>query len=313
MILLWIFAALFTVFAVCSILVYLNLFRPNILRAAKTADDVPEKDGQLAQYLPELRRCVAWYKEQQKETVQITSYDGLRLSAEYLPAVTPRGTIICMHGFHSSAVRDFSPVVRFLHENGWNLLLPSQRSHGKSEGRYLTFGVRERYDCRSWVTFINGRNGTGLPVVLYGVSMGCATVVMSLGLEQPVNVKAVVADCGFTSPYEEIANVLKNYNHLPVHPVMLFARMQTRVIAGFGLKEYSTFDALRNNKIPVLFIHGGRDKFVPTEMSRRNYEACTAPKDLLIVEHAEHAVSSILDTAEYEKKTAGFLEKYAVR
>jgi pimeloyl-ACP methyl ester carboxylesterase len=311
MIILWLILAVCIVFAVCTVLVYLYLFRPNILRAKTPADDVPEKDEELAPYLPYLRSCAAWYREQKTEKVRMTSFDGLRLYAEYLPAENSRGTIICMHGFHSSAVRDFFSVIRFFHEKGWNILLPSQRSHGESEGRYLTFGVRERYDCRGWITFVNNRCGTELPVVLYGVSMGCATVVMSLGLEQPVNVKAVVADCGFTSPYEEMAHVLKYYNHLPVHPVMLFARMLTRVIAGFGMKEYSTLDALNVNKIPVLFIHGGCDTFVPTEMSRRNYEACRAPKELLIVPNAKHAVSSILDTSGYEHKIDAFLTGYA--
>lgn len=311
MIILWILLAVLVLFAACTVLVYLSLFRPNILRSKTPVDDVPEKNEALAQYLPWLRSCAAWYNEQQREKVHITSYDGLRLCAEYLPAENPKGTVVCMHGFHSSALRDFLPVVQFFHECGWNLLLPSQRSHGESEGRYLTFGVRERYDCRGWVAYVNARNGTELPVALYGVSMGCATVVMSLGLEQPANVRTVVADCGFTSPYEEMAHVLKDFNHLPVHPVMIFARMLTRVIAGFGLREYSTFDALKINKIPVLFIHGECDDFVPTEMSRRNYEACRAPKELLIVKNAKHAVSSILDNVGYERKIAAFLAEYA--
>jgi uncharacterized protein len=311
MMILWIILVVFTVFVFCTFLVYLFLFRPNILRSNAPVDDVPEKEADLAPYLPELRRTAAWYKEQQKEKVQITSYDGLRLIAEYLPAENAKGTVICMHGFHSSPLRDFLPVVQFYHDGGWNILLPSQRSHGGSGGRYLTFGVRERYDCRGWVSYINERNGTELPVVLHGISMGCAAVVMSLGLEQPVNVKAVVADCGFTSPYEEMAHVLKNLKHLPVHVIMIFSRMLTRTIAGFGLKEYSTLDALKVNKIPVLFIHGACDNFVPTEMSRRNYEVCRAPAELLIVNNVEHAVSSILDKAEYEEKIVGFIKKYA--
>lgn len=314
MTILWIvLAACAVLFIVCTVLVYIFLFRPNILRSKNPTADVPPDEPDFAPYIPGIQSCVDWYKEQHAQQVHMTSYDGLTLAAEYLPAVGAKGTVVCMHGFHSSGMRDFSLAVRYYHENNWNVLLPSQRAHGASEGRYLTFGVRERYDCRDWVRFINSQNGGSQPVLLNGVSMGCATVVMASGLDLPANVKCIIADCGFTSPYEEIVHVLTTDMHLPAFPIMLFACMLTRVIAGFGLREYSTLDAMKVNTLPILFIHGGSDDFVPTEMSRQNYEACRAAKELFIVPEARHAVSYIIDKPGYEKNVSAFIKKYAER
>jgi uncharacterized protein len=312
MTILWIvLAACVVLFVVCTVLVYIFLFRPNILRSKNPAADVPPDEPDFAPYIPGIQSCVDWYKAQPVQQVRMTSYDGLTLAAEYLPAGNAKGTVVCMHGFHSSGMRDFSLAVRYYHENNWNVLLPSQRAHGASEGRYLTFGIRERYDCRDWVRFINRQNGDALPVLLNGVSMGCATVVMASGIDLPANVKCIIADCGFTSPYEEIVHVLTSDMHLPAFPIMLFAGMLTRIIAGFGLREYSTLDAMKVNTLPILFIHGGCDDFVPTEMSRQNYEACRAAKELFIVPEARHAVSYIIDKTGYEKNVSAFIKKYA--
>ena len=142
-----------------------------------------------------------WFRLQKPETLHVVSYDGKLLSARFLPCDNARGTILLFHGYRSSALLDFGLEVEFLHKQGYNLLLCDQRAHGASQGRFLTFGVRERCDVLSWVTYLAQRLGPEHPMYLSGMSMGATTVLMASCFEFPANVRGIVADCGFTSPF----------------------------------------------------------------------------------------------------------------
>ena len=304
-------AVLAALFVVLTLLVYLLLVVPTLSRRKEPAPEVFEDNVHLAPYLSEIRAAVDWFHSANPETLRITSFDAIPLAAWYVPAENARGTVICMHGYHGSPLGDFSLAAKFFHDHNWNVLLPHERAHGESGGRYLTFGVHERFDCRDWAKAIDEKNNSGLPIVLYGISMGCATVVMSSGLELPKNVACIIADCGYTSPFNEIAHVLKTSYHLPLFPIIYLSDMLARLIAGFSLKECSTLDVLKINKIPVLFIHGDADNFVPTYMSRQNYEACVAEKELLIVKDSPHAINYALDRKNYEQVMTAFIKKHA--
>ena len=107
-----------------------------------------------------------------------------------------------MHGYRAGGLTDFAGLYRFYHEQGYDLLVPFQRSHGPSEGKYICFGVKERYDCRDWAEYAVCRAGKDCNLYLSGISMGCATVLMAAGLPLPSNVRAMIGDCAFTSPKE---------------------------------------------------------------------------------------------------------------
>nr|WP_180486507.1 alpha/beta hydrolase [Treponema socranskii] len=300
-------------FAVLTLLVYALLFRPTIFRRKQKTSDFFEGEKKLVPYLSELRAAVDSFSLMEKETVYITSYDGIKLAALYVSAENAKGTVVCMHGYHGSPMSDFSLAVQFFHERGWNVLLPHERAHGESGGNYLTFGIKERFDCRDWAAAVDKKNGGALPIILYGVSMGASTVLMASSTGLSENVKCIIADCGYTSPRDEIAHVLKASYRLPLFPTLAISDMLARSIADFGLSEYSTLDALAENKIPVLFVHGDADTFVPLYMSEKNYEACKAPKELLIIKGSPHAVNYALGRKEYERKIIEFMDKYAVK
>ena len=298
-------------FAVPTLFVYVFLFCPTIFRRKKKAPEIFEDVPALAPYLTELRNAVDSFHRMKKEKLCITSCDGIKLAAWYVSAKDARGTVVCMHGYHGSPMSDFSLAVQFFHKRGWNVLLPHERAHGESGGNCLTFGIKERFDCRDWAAAVDKKNGGVLPIILYGVSMGAATVLMASSAGLPENVKFIIADCGYTSPRDEIAHVLKTTYRLPLFPTLAIADMLARSIAGFCLREYSTLDALNENEIPVLFIHGDADTFVPPYMSEQNYEACKAPKELLVVHGAPHAVNYALGRKEYEKKIIEYIDRYA--
>lgn len=244
------------------------------------------------------------------EAHSIISYDGLRLSGHYLPAAeTPAFILLCMHGYRSNSFKEFGIFKTFYHDVlKADMMFPDERGHGESEGKYICYGVKERFDVLYWIDYINAlsqrRYGKILPVYIHGVSMGCATVLMAYGLGYPDNVKGIIADCGFTSPDAIFRSVIKRTFYLPRFPVLKMANLISKAVAGFEFSDASVPDILRRADkygIPILFIHGGSDHFVPTGMSIQNYEACSAPKKLLIVKGASHASSYYADKVAYEE------------
>ncbi len=276
--------------------------RPNDLRTRSFPEGHPMKKVQEA--IIEGRK---FHLQNLGEPLVIEA-GGVELYAKRYTHEKPKGRIILMHGYRSIAENDFSVGARFYYELGYELILVDQRAHGRSGGTWIGFGILERYDCLAWIRFLNATYGE-LPTFLNGISMGATTVLMACGLELPANVKGVIADCGFTSPKEIIAHVMKRKLHLPLFllpPMSLFSKL----FAGYYFGEYSAVDAMRQNKIPVLFVHGKDDHFVPPEMTLKNYEACAAEKELILVDGAGHGTSFLQDRPTVEKAVIAFLDRY---
>ena len=292
--------------------IYFFLFKPNFAR-----HDEPPHPLNDTEYLHEhkdfINASIQWFLSQKSEDVYIKSFDGFDLYGSFFPVTDgeAKGTVLMCHGFHGVAPRDFAGLPEFYLSLGYNVLVINQRAHNKSGGKYLTYGIKERFDCRDWILYINNRFGNDKPVFLHGLSMGCATVLMASGLELPTNVKGIVADCGYTSPYDIILSVLKNGMKLPAFPIMPLSEILVKCIAGFGLKEYSTLDAMKTNRIPILFVDGDKDDFVPTWMTQKNYEACVAEKRIFWVKGAKHAESFYIDKEGYETEVKDFLKSFS--
>lgn len=285
--------------------VYFFMFKPTFERHEPSPDIEHFKKQE---FINQNKADTEWFFSQSPAEIAITSFDGLRLAGYKLDAADAKGTFVLMHGYHSDPLREFAGLAKFYHETGYNIVLPYQRTHGKSEGKYITFGIKERYDLRDWILETNKLYGDKKPVYLEGISMGCATAVMSLGFDLPENVKGVVADCGFTSPEEIIWKVLKKDKKLPFpHLIMAAGEFMTKHIADFDEREFSTLAALKRNRIPVIFIHGAADDFVPIEMTITNFQACTAQKYLYIAADCPHAIAYFVEPEKYRKKVVDFL------
>lgn len=240
------------------------------------------------------------------EDVYMTNREGLRLHARYYEIDPDAPLEILFHGYRSCAVRDFSGGITREAARGWNMLLVDQRAHGQSEGRCLSFGVCERWDCLDWIEWARGRFGAEKPVVLAGISMGAATVLMAAGLSLPENVRGVLADSGYTSPRDIIRTVMRSM-HCPmlVYPLV---RLGGWLFGGFDVNSAGAEQALRSCRVPVLLFHGEDDRFVPCEMSRRSFAACASEKRLVTVPGAGHGLSYLIDKAGYEAELTAFLD-----
>ncbi|MBO7216565.1 MAG: alpha/beta hydrolase [Clostridia bacterium] len=242
------------------------------------------------------------------EAVYITSRDGLKLKARYYHTADNAPVAICMHGYRSHPVKDFRGILEMLSSFGFNVLIPAQRGHGESEGNIITFGVKERFDCVDWIKYINSRFGTDTPVMLYGLSMGAATVLLACGeKELPKNVTCCIADCPYSSPKAIIQKVSGDIG-FPQKAVYPFVALSAVIYGRFRIGNLSCAEAAKNSPVPILLIHGEADTFVPEYMSRE-IAAASPMVDYHSFPNATHAISWMADKERYIKLVTEFLQK----
>ncbi|MGE5560124.1 MAG: alpha/beta hydrolase [Chloroflexota bacterium] len=248
-----------------------------------------------------------WVERYRLEPVAITAGDGLTLRGLWLAAGSPTvRTAIIVHGYSSRGVR-MGRWAEFYHRLGYDVLLPDARGHGDSDGKYLCFGWPDRLDCLRWIDWICERQGRDREIVLHGVSMGGATVLMASGERLPDSVRCIISDCAYTSARDVLSYQMWRLFHVPPWPLLPIASLFCKLRAGFTFGEASALAQVRRSHTPTLFIHGGRDRFVPTAMVHRLYAACAAPKELFIVPAAGHALAYATDPEGYEASVRRFI------
>lgn len=284
-------------------------------KAIKRRPDVPleilEKDEKTAwfRFKDDIHQGIDWLSSMPHEVLSTLSHDGLTLYADLIEHEDPRATIIMFHGYRSAGPNDFSCAAEFYYSLGFNLLIVDQRSHGRSQGKYIGFGALERYDCQKWSEVIYERYGKKLPIIITGISMGASTVLMASTLKLPENIIAIIADCGFTSPSEIIGHVIKQTYHIPPRIILPAMSLWSKILAGYSFSEVSTCGILKSNEIPVLFIHGRADDFVPCHMTERAFESCAGEKEVIYVEGAGHGESYIFERERCQNTLKRFIAK----
>ena len=244
------------------------------------------------------------------QILRISGYDGTQLVGHLFRNPAQKRVVVAMHGWRSCWARDFGPVAEFFRDNGCTVLYGEQRGQGESGGAYMGFGMIERFDCLEWVKWLNGNGFGNVPIYLAGISMGATTVLMTAGFpELPENVAGVLADCGFTSAKAEWKYISENNLRIPYDCRDKHVDALCRKRIDLEADAYTTLDAMKTCRVPILFVHGEADTFVPVEMTRQNYEACQAPKHLLTVPGANHGMSYFCDQAGYEEAVKDFFRE----
>lgn len=250
---------------------------------------------------PEMKK---WYSEN-GEDVYIMS-DSLRLHGKLFKNSGTKYALVC-HGYTSKA-KHMAGFVNKFYSLGYNVLAVDARAHGDSEGTKIGMGWVERFDVIEWIKYIISLEPDA-QIILHGVSMGASTVLMASGEELPKNVKAIIADCGYTSEWDEFrqeADVL----HIPWFPVLNASSAISKVRDGYDFKQASAVEQVKKSHIPTLFIHGSKDELVPYGMLNELYSAANCEKEILTIQGAGHALSSSVAPELYWNTVETFLKKH---
>ena len=248
-----------------------------------------------------------WLKENSKELYISNKKINLH-SYEVKNVKESKIWVIAVHGYTDSASFMVDSAKRFL-SYGYNVLMPDLRAHGKSEGKYIGMGWLDRLDLIAWIDYLIATYGN-IKIILYGISMGAATVMMASGEKLPSNVRMVIEDCGYTSVWDEFAHELKYLFHMPTFPALYNANFITKIRAGYSLKKASAIKQIKKSKLPILFIHGDKDNFVPFYMLDKLYNAANDKKEKLVIKDAGHAESQWINPEQYWHTVRKFIKRY---
>lgn len=290
------------------ILTILLLIAYILIKLSFTRDDKLDTTPAWKEYIDANQKGREFIYSLKHEDLYIQSFDNLKLHALLVPNKQSNKTIICVHGYKAKdALYDFGQSAKFLYSTGYNLLFVDDRSHGLSQGKYIGFGVLDSKDINSWVNYLTNEYKQET-IVLYGMSMGAATVLNASAIVND-SVKGIVADCGFASGYDEVSYQIKQMYHLPSFPLVSLANLELKLLAKYSLKEKEAYKSIREYKGKLLIIHGSNDHFVCTKDGYKIYENANCDKNILIVEGASHAKSYLKDEESYKKAFKALLDE----
>ncbi len=302
------FAVIFIAFITIIVLALYWAFKTAFMRSDIRL--VSFETGPLAEYKSVFDKSLSFIDKLPTERVYIKSFDGIVLAGSYYNNNSDT-TILLFHGYRSDGRFDFACAVKFYIELGLNILVVDQRANGESGGKLITFGIKERRDVVCWVDFINQKYEPK-NIFLSGVSMGATTVMMASNLKLPQNVRGIIADCGFTAPPDIIKKVAREAFKINAEPIMPVLNFMCKFFGKFSLYETSTEKALSESNIPIFFIHGKCDGFVPCEMTEISYNSARAEKYLCLVDDADHGISFLVDTENIQNQITNFVKKYCL-
>lgn len=241
------------------------------------------------------------------EDVYITSFDGLKLHGRYYHLKDGAPLNIGFHGYRATALRDFCVGANESLNRGHNLLLIDQRGQCQSEGNTITMGVKEHRDVLSWAVYASERFGESTKIILYGVSMGAASVLMSTEYDLPQNVCGIIADCPYNSPKDIILSVCDKDMGINPKIAYPFVYLAAKIFGRFNLNAINCVDAIKNARIPVLILHGEDDRYVPCEMSEAIANANSQLVTRYTFKDAGHGISFFADKERYRAITEQFM------
>ncbi|MCH5164811.1 MAG: alpha/beta fold hydrolase [Clostridiales bacterium] len=251
----------------------------------------------------------AWFNGVKEffKPLSLTAYDGVALKATLIKQREGNGRVaICCHGY-GAAPRSMQVQAKLFYDRGYDVLLPSMRGHGESDGKVGMAWI-DRFDLLRWIDKVIQLYGENVQIALCGVSMGGSTVIAAAGMNVPPQVKCVIDDCGFSSQKGVYAAHVKR-SHLPVVIALLPLAVGVKLFHGYSLYDADITALAKKMTVPALFIHGGGDKFVPTALGRELFEACASEnKQFVEIEGAQHACAYAADPDKYSEAFNAFID-----
>ncbi len=236
----------------------------------------------------------------------VKTYDGHELWVGFVPGdPTNKQYVVLSHGYTSTRYGMYKYAVLW-RKLGVNCVIYDNRGHGVNKPTTVTFGLRESRDLMAIIEDTYERYGRDIRIGLHGESMGAGLQLMALSYKPKVNF--IVNDCG----YSEILPVLRWKIWDGFHLPRWFADMAApfgKLFFGFWFQEIRPIDRLKENEIPICFVHGTNDNFTAHWHSEKMYEVNKGYKELHLYEGVDHAECIVSDSERYLKMLKSFMEK----
>lgn len=301
-------AALALMLGTMCVCFFMTFFATKKIRKPKEEHPTPPQSF----YDPYRAQMIEWQKavrRMEHKSYTIVSHDGLTLHGKFYEHKPGAPIELMFHGYKGTAERDLCGGVHRCFEIGHSAFIVDHRAAGESDGRVITFGVKESLDAVQWANFIVEKVDPDARIIMTGISMGAATVLTAASMELPSNVVGILADCGYTSTKDIIKKVMRDMK-LPANMLYPLARLSARLFGGFDPEERSPIESMKSTKLPVIFFHGDADDFVPCYMSEQNFEACASEKKrLVITPGAGHGLCFPVDAEGYLLALREFFEE----
>lgn len=249
-----------------------------------------------------------WWDTVNYKTLNIKSSDGLNLTGYYIKNDDQKIAVI-VHGYGSNAF-EMQQYAKMFCELNYSILAVDNRAHGNSDGKTITMGHKDCQDVALWVNYLKEQYPNS-KIVVYGLSMGGATVCLYSALKKPENVKAIVSDCAYCNAFDIFESVKNQKLILKVLPILKYFNWYLKKRIGYKLTDISVKDAMPKCDVPILLIHGDKDSFVPFYMRDNLYN--NTPQEFrhkLTINGAEHAESLPKQPEVYMQNVKEFLDKY---
>lgn len=303
-------------FFVCNLLVDVALV-PEKMEQTEAFGEITEQSLEALVHTDDIQQnhdvataeTNAWVKQARTEEWSVTTADGYRLIGRvFLQEEESHKWVLLLHGY-TGWKEEMYPIGYQYASWGYQVLAPDLRCSGESEGDFIGMGWTDRIDNLLWLNEIL-EHDPGAEIVIHGQSMGAACALMMTGEDLPENVKAVVSDCAYTDVYGIFQKQIREWFHLPGFPIIDGANLMLRLRGGYNIREASALEAVKKSRIPILFIHGDEDAFIPVSMAEELYAAAAGEKKLLIVKGAGHAQSQDKDPEAYYDTVFSFVSEY---
>ncbi len=239
------------------------------------------------------------------------SSDGIRCEAWHVPGAdaTPKGLCLLFHGFTNSKA-SMLPAAQSLHELGYDALLVDFRGSGGSDGQATTIGYREADDVAAACAFAE-RQWPGLPILLYGRSMGGAAILRAVA-ELQVRPQALILECPFDRLLATTKNRFKAAG-LPTFPVAELLVFWGGIQHGYSGFAHNPVDYAAAVDCPTLFLHGARDIRVAPAEAREVFDGLQGEKTWKLLSGAGHENLSVARPDEWREAVVRFLNTLEAR
>ena len=306
----WVIIAVLVLLVIPHFVVSYIVFGIVFKRNSKAEVPYKERDLTLTDhknFRHQIYEAIDFLEGLEKEPVSINAFDGTRLNGFFINNNSDT-TILLVHGYRSMPFNAFNMAGKRLYEEGYNLLYIEHRAHGSSGGTYTSFGILERRDVKAWAEFINEKYQSK-NIILYGSSMGCASVEMSLELDIPSNVKGAILDCGFNDVFKLVKAECGKRNPFNVHLTVLTMNLYCKMFGKFSLFETTSAKALSKTNVPCFFLTGKADEVVDFWHVEQNYNACNSYKECAFLDGVKHGMAYYFGYPDLEERIMKFVKK----